>query len=78
WQDRSGVVVSHVDSGSAAALAGLRPGMLIEEINRSPVSDMETFRSLMSEGKDSERLLLRVRDGEMARYIVLSWKSTKS
>jgi len=78
WQDRSGVVVSDVDSGSAAALAGLRPGMLIEEINRSPVSDMETFRSLMSEGKDSERLLLRVRDGEMARYIVLSWKSTKS
>lgn len=78
WQDRNGVVVSDVDSSSAAALAGLRPGMLIEEVNRSSVTDMDAFRSLISDAKESERLLLRVRDGELARYIVLSWKSTKS
>ena len=78
WQDRSGVIVSDVNTGSAAALAGLRPGMLIEEVNRSSVTDLDTFRSLISEAKDSERLLLRVRDGKVARYIVLSWKSTKS
>jgi len=74
WNDLSGVVISHVEAGSRAALAGLQPGMLIEQVNRHEVQGMEEFRSLIDEAKETESLLLRVRQGEFSRFIVLSWK----
>jgi serine protease Do len=67
---RSGVVVSDVQSGSAAARAGLEPGMLIEQVNRSPVGSVDEFRQAI--GQDEEHpLLLRVRQGDFSRYVVI-------
>jgi hypothetical protein len=49
--------------------------MLIEQVNRHEVQHMEEFRSLIDEAKEAENLLLRVRQGEFSRFIVLSWKA---
>jgi serine protease Do len=70
YAGRRGVVVSNVDVGSVAARAGLEPGMLIEQVNRVPVSSLREFRQAMKE--DSEKaILLRVRKGDFSRYVVL-------
>jgi S1-C subfamily serine protease len=67
---RSGVVVSDVQSGSAAARAGLEPGMLIEQANRSPVGSIDEFRQAISQDEEHP-ILLRVRQGDFSRYVVI-------
>jgi serine protease Do len=59
-----GVVVSDVESGSAAEEAGIQRGDLIVELNRKPVRNIDDFRRLSkSVGKDDSALLLLVRQG---------------
>jgi serine protease Do len=72
WKSERGVVVSHVQAGSQAAAAGIRPGMLIEEVNRTKVTSVDEFRRLMKDAKESDNLLLRVKQGEFSQYIALS------
>ena len=57
-----GVVVSGVESGSAAEEAGIQPGDVVVELNRKPVRNTDDFRRLSkSLGKDESALLLIVR-----------------
>lgn len=70
-----GAVVTNLEPGSAAAEAGLRPGDVIVEVERQPVSDADELVRLASGSKD-QRLLLRVwssdAGGRGTRYIVLN------
>ena len=66
-----GVVVTHVDPGSAADLAGMRPGVLIEEVNRKPVANTGEFKAALAENKEHAPVLLLIKDGEYSRYAVL-------
>lgn len=59
-----GVVIMRIDPDSAAAMAGVRPGDVLAEINGSPVKDMVTYAALVSKlSKGSMVRLLLAREG---------------
>lgn len=70
-RQQKGVVVTDVDAGSPADLAGIQPGDVIEEVNRQPVQSVESFQKALSETQNHDRLLLLVRRGESTMFFVL-------
>ncbi|MBF0426504.1 MAG: DegQ family serine endoprotease [Magnetococcales bacterium] len=63
--DMEGVVVTAVKPGSNAFTVGLRPGDVINEINRNKVRSLEDFQRLTKGLKKGEMLLVLVmRDGD--------------
>ncbi len=66
-----GVVVTDVDSGSAAAEAGLRQGDIIQEINRRPVNSVGDFNRIVST-LDNQDILILINRGGNTLYTVLS------
>jgi serine protease Do len=70
----SGLIVSNVEQGSPAAKAGMKPGQLVEEVNKIPVSSLSDLNKVLSETSESGKILLRVRSGNYATYIVLGAK----
>ena len=63
-------MVTEVDPDSAAAEAGLRPGDVIQEINRKPVRNAEEAVRMTEEAEDKTTLLRVWRDGG-SRYVVV-------
>lgn len=74
FENTQGVVVSSVEPGSSADRAGLKPGHLIEEVNRQNVANIKQFKSALKTAKNSEQTLLRVNTGNRSQYIVLITK----
>jgi serine protease Do len=66
----NGVVVTEVAPDSAAAEAGLKPGDVIQEINRKPVKTAEEAVK-MTEKTDTKKTLLRVWSGGGSRYVIV-------
>ena len=70
-----GVVITDVQSGSPAEMAGLNTGMVITEANRQPVISVDAFRKALG-GKPLEKgLLLLVRTTEGSRFVVIRAES---
>ena len=69
YDQETGVVIASVQRGSAAALAGLTPGTLIQEVDRRPVENVQAFRTAMQNAGAS--ILLLVRQQGQSRYVVL-------
>jgi serine protease Do len=65
----SGVVVTDVDPGGAAAEAGLRPGDVILEANRRKVTGLAELERAAKAAKG--KLLLLVQRGKRTHYVVL-------
>ena len=68
----AGVVVSKVEPGSVAAMAGIRPGNLIVSVNRTRVKSPADFDKALQQGAKSGRVLFRLREGDQGWYVVLS------
>jgi serine protease Do len=66
---KSGVVVTGVDPGSAAAESGLRPGDLVVEVNKTEVANVGAFKQAYAKSKD--RALLRVLREGRSIYLVV-------
>jgi len=71
YVDLQGVIVSNVDPGSPAANAGIRAGELIMSVDRKSVTTPEEFAKALKEDLADGRVLLRVHDGQAARYVVI-------
>ncbi len=71
-RDARAVLVTSVARGSLAALANIRPGTLILEVNRKPVSTPEEFNAALGESDASA--LLRLLDNGGNRSITLRWR----
>jgi Do/DeqQ family serine protease len=61
--DAKGLVVKDVDPDGRAANAGIRPGDVIQEVNRQPVKSIDDLRSAVRKSADKPTLLLIGRDG---------------
>ena len=65
----AGVIVADVQSGGRAADAGLRPGDVIVEIDRKPVSSPNAVRTALEDG--SRPALLLVQRGARTLFLTL-------
>ena len=65
-----GVVITDVDPNSAAAESGLKPGDVIQEINRKPVRTAEEAVKMTEKATDKTTLLRVWRDGG-SRYVAV-------
>jgi len=69
-KDVKGAVVTEVEPGSAAAEAGLKPGVVIQDINHRPVTNSEDAIKLTAKAS-GKRTLLRVWENGGSRFVVV-------
>ncbi len=74
--DVRGALVTDVAAGSSAAAAGLRPGSVILEINRKPVTSASEAVELAEQAANN-RALMRVWSGGGVQYVVIEGKNAK-
>ncbi|HEY1270131.1 MAG TPA: DegQ family serine endoprotease [Candidatus Binatia bacterium] len=67
----TGVVITAVESGSAAEEAGLQQGDVIVEVDRKPVRDIPDFRKAVSGAKKGQRILFLVRREGNSLFVAL-------
>ncbi|MDR3089932.1 MAG: DegQ family serine endoprotease [Desulfobulbaceae bacterium] len=72
YEKRRGVLIAGVEEGGAAEAAGLKAGLLIEEINRRPVKNVHEAAAAMKLTADRKQVLLKVRIERGSQYVVLS------
>jgi serine protease Do len=74
-EDAQGVIITDVESGSVAAEAGLRKGMLIDKIDRKAVTSADKVRETLDKASLAKGTLLQVEappsQGGGTAYIVL-------
>ena len=68
-----GVVVTKVEPGSVAEVAGIKIGDVILQVNRKPVDSAKAFNRAIGDSRQGKRALLLIASGDMQRYVVLSW-----
>lgn len=67
----TGVVITDVDPGSDAATAGLRPGIVILEVARQPVTNVNEFNAALQKLGGKKSVFVRVRDASGARVVLV-------
>jgi len=68
----TGVVISNIQEDSPAANAGLRPGDLITEVNRTAIKNMTDYQQALQKVNKGESLLLLIKRAGGSLYIVLT------
>jgi serine protease Do len=66
-----GVVITSVAQGSPAGEAGLEPGMVIVEVNRTKINSPADFDKAWDDSGDDSSVLLLVRSDGGSRFVVL-------
>ena len=66
-----GVVVTKVQSGSIAAMAGIEIGSVILQVNHKAVKSAAEFKRVVKENSDKKRVLLLIRKDNVQRYVTL-------
>ena len=69
YDNLEGVIVSQVEPGSPAQFAGIKPGILILEVNRKKIKNVQEFIKGVEDSKD--KVLFLIRDQGYSRYVML-------
>jgi Do/DeqQ family serine protease len=71
-----GVVITEVESGSAAEDAGLEPNDIVEEVNRKPVRSASGFTEQLNAAKNAgkQHAVLLIRRGNRTSYVPVRLK----
>ncbi len=70
-EEKQGVIVANVDPGSNAYAQGIRPGMVIQEVNRREVNSPDDFNRLVSQAQQKGKVLLLVSFRGQSSYILI-------
>ena len=65
------LVITDVDRGSIAAKEGIRPGMILQELDRTPIRSVDDLTAVVATIDKAQGVLLRVWDGEFSRFVLL-------
>ncbi len=74
-EDRSGVVVTGVEPGSAAEDAGLRPGDVVRSVNRKPVQSVADLKTALGRIDSKDPVVLQVRREDRSFFVTLTRES---
>jgi S1-C subfamily serine protease len=66
-----GVVIRRVDNGGVAAQKGLRPGMLIRKVGKTPVKNLNDFEAAMKNASLKDGVMFQVRTELGNNFVVL-------
>ncbi|MCA9056126.1 MAG: Do family serine endopeptidase [Planctomycetaceae bacterium] len=67
----SGVVITAVTAGSAASNLGLKEGMVISQVGKTAIKNVDDFRTAMKDANLNSGLLLLVQTPEGSQFLVL-------
>lgn len=65
----TGVVVTHVESGSSAQMAGLHKGTIIMAVNQQKIKSTDDFTHIINTMDKTKPILLLVKEGNSVRYL---------
>jgi len=68
---QKGVLVTDVESDSPAAMAGIQPGTLIQEVNRKPVENIREFNEAIERAAKEGNIMLRIRYEKRSMFVTL-------
>ncbi len=69
-----GCVITAVIAESPADIAGLRPGDVIQQINRTPIDTFADFEKALEELKSLDKLIMRVVRGQTVNILLIKLK----
>jgi len=67
-----GVIVTEVETGKPAAVAGIQPGTLILEVNRKAVDNINEFSKEAEKALKEGKIMLRIRYEDNSIFIILT------
>jgi len=73
-EDAAGLIVTNVNTDSAAAQAGIKRGDIIQEINREQVGSIAEYKKSMLQAKNKKSILLLVKRDQHTRFVVIKLK----
>ncbi len=71
--NEQGVLISKVNPGSIAALAGIRKGGVLIAVNHVKVSKVSEVKELIEKTDKNKPLLLLIKEGEQTRFVSLKF-----
>jgi serine protease Do len=71
YEGERGVLVSEIEDGSPAALAGIQPGDLITSLNHQPVDSVAAFNEALEKTRERDTVLVLLKRQGASRFVVI-------
>jgi serine protease Do len=68
------VIVTDIQSGSAAADGGIERGDIILEINRKKIENIADYKQALQEAQEKNSVLLLIKRDDSTRFVVIELK----